>query len=69
MKERNLYMTETLLTLQEAADKLQCHPETLRRAILRGELKAGRLGKEYRIDERDLIQFVYRDEEPQAEVK
>jgi excisionase family DNA binding protein len=61
-------MTETLLTLQEAAGRLKCNPETLRRAILRGELKAGRLGKEYRIDEKDLIQFVYRDEADRGEV-
>jgi excisionase family DNA binding protein len=56
-------MTDTFLTLAQAAEKLQCHPETLRRAIARGELKAGRLGeKEYRIEPKELELYVYRKE-------
>ena len=33
-----------LVTVQEAADLLQCHPETIRRMARRGEIKAFRLG-------------------------
>jgi excisionase family DNA binding protein len=62
-------MPENFLTLREAAERLKCNPETLRRAILRGDLKAGRLGEEYRIVEEDLMLFVFRKQQPQAEVK
>lgn len=64
-------MTETFLTLREAAIRLKCNPETLRRAIVGGKLKAGRLGeREYRIAEEDLMEYVFREKQPQqAEVQ
>lgn len=44
----------TLLTTQEAADRLKVHPETVRRMIHRGELEALPLGRQYRITEESL---------------
>ena len=50
-------MRKTTFTLAEAADVLSCHKETLRRAIQAGELRAARLGREYRISRADLQAF------------
>jgi len=50
-------MRKTTFTLAEAADVLSCHKETLRRAIAAGELRAARLGREYRISRADLRAF------------
>ncbi len=50
-------MRKTTFTLAEAADLLSCHKETLRRAIGAGELRAARLGREYRISRIDLQAF------------
>lgn len=37
------------LTIQQAADYLQIHPTTVRRAIHKGRLEAAKLGRIYRI--------------------
>lgn len=50
-------MQKTTFTLAEAAAVLSCHKETLRRAITAGELRAARLGREYRISRADLQAF------------
>ncbi|MCC8193115.1 MAG: helix-turn-helix domain-containing protein [Deltaproteobacteria bacterium] len=50
-------MQKTTFTLAEAADVLSCHKETLRRAIQSGDLRAARLGREYRISRADLQVF------------
>lgn len=50
-------MQKTTFTLAEAARLLSCHKETLRRAIRSGELRAARLGREYRISRLDLQAF------------
>lgn len=44
----------SLLTVEEAANRLRVHPETVRRMIRRGELAAIRVGTIWRIDETDL---------------
>ena len=44
-------------TLAEAAELLSCHRETLRRAIRVGELRAAKLGREFRISRPDLQAF------------
>jgi len=36
---------KTTFTLSEVAELLSCHPETLRRAIKAGDLRAAKLGK------------------------
>lgn len=48
---------KTTYTLFEAAKLLSCHKETLRRAIHGGELKAAKLGREFRISRVDLEDF------------
>lgn len=48
--------TPTIMTIKEASELLRVHPETLRRAIRAGELKAARLGhRTVRIAKDDLI--------------
>jgi len=48
---------KTTYTLAEAALLLSCHPETLRRAIRSGTLRAAKLGREFRISRSDLEAF------------
>lgn len=48
---------KTTFTLGEAAEVLSCHRETLRRAIKDGELRAAKLGREFRISRPDLEAF------------
>lgn len=48
---------KTTFTLAEAAKLLSCHPETLRRAIRKGELQAAKLGRGFRISRSDLQAF------------
>jgi excisionase family DNA binding protein len=47
-------MKKETYTVKEAAEILSCNPETVRRAIRANELKAARLGSDYRISKRDL---------------
>ena len=57
---------ERLLTVSQAANRLQVHEETVRRwlrtGILRGHLLTRRAG--YRIRESDLDRFVFGDQAP-----
>ena len=55
---------ERLLTIEEAADRLIVHPNTVRRLIKTGQLKAVKVGRLYRVLEKDLLEFIYgsRDE-------
>ena len=48
---------KTTYTLSEAAHLLSCHPETLRRAIRNGTLRAAKLGREFRFSRSDLEAF------------
>lgn len=51
-------MTEkTTFTLSEAAELLNCHKETVRREIKAGNLRAAKIGKEYRISRTDLEDY------------
>jgi len=50
-------MLKTTYTLSEAAELLSCHKETLRRAIMDGQLQAARLGRGWRISRIDLEAF------------
>jgi len=45
---------EAMLSVNEAAVLVGCHPRTLSRMITRGEIKALRLGRQYRIRMSDL---------------
>ena len=44
--------------MQQVASELQVHPETIRRAIKRGELKAYTIGKSYRVADEDIDEFM-----------
>ncbi len=45
-------------SITTAAARLDCHPETLRRIIRRGELTAIKVGRDWRIREADLLAFL-----------
>jgi excisionase family DNA binding protein len=50
-------MFKTTYTIQEAAELMSCSPDTIRRAIKSGELKAAKLGKDYRISQLDIVSY------------
>ncbi len=43
-----------VMTVEQAADIIEVHPETIRRSIRSGELKAAKIGRDYRIAREDL---------------
>ncbi len=47
-----------LFTINTAAARLDCHPETLRRIIRRGELTAVKVGSKWRVSETDLLAYL-----------
>lgn len=51
-----------LMTVKQAAKKLQLHPETVRRKIKNKELKAYVTGKSYRITEQQLQDYLEGDD-------
>ena len=50
-------MVNHLYTADEVAERLSLHVRTIRRYIRDGQLKAKRIGKEYRITQADLDEF------------
>lgn len=50
--------SEKLLTIKEAASRLQLNPITLYGYIRQGQLKAVKFGRSYRIVEKDLFDFI-----------
>lgn len=49
---------DRLLTIQNVADRSQLNAKTVRRWIKSGELAAHKLGRQWRISERDLRKFL-----------
>jgi excisionase family DNA binding protein len=49
---------EKILTVQQAAELLQCKPQTVRNYLKAGKLPGRRIGKEWRIVEADVLAFV-----------
>lgn len=49
--------TTTLLTVNEAADRLRVHPASIRHAILNRRLVAHKQGRDWVIDEADLQRY------------
>ena len=47
---------EMLLTVEQAAERLQLHPETVRRQLKRGELRAIKRGRIWRVPESALME-------------
>jgi excisionase family DNA binding protein len=50
-------MKQRAFSLKEVADILGVHPETIRRAVKAGKLKAAKIGKDYRIAKSELERF------------
>ena len=50
-------MEQRAFSLKEVADILGVHPETIRRAVKAGKLKAAKIGKDYRIGKIELERF------------
>ena len=48
----------SLMTVQQVAEQLDMHPETIRRKIKAGDLKAYTTGRSYRISEEQLMNFL-----------
>jgi excisionase family DNA binding protein len=60
---------EDLLTVEQAAAKLQISPKTLKDWLRAGRIKGVRLGKLWRLRERDLEEFVERNsDEDRADI-
>ena len=53
-------MSEKQLTVEEVAEELRVHPETVRQWIREGELDAFDTGRGYRISRKDLDDFIQR---------
>lgn len=51
-------MNDKLLTVDQAAAKLSVHPKTIRQYIRNRQLKAQKIGKLWRIQEKDLNEFI-----------
>lgn len=49
---------DKLYDLQEVANILQVHIDTVRRYIKSGALRAAKIGKAYRVQEKDLQAFI-----------
>ncbi|NDV19984.1 helix-turn-helix domain-containing protein [Pseudodesulfovibrio sp. JC047] len=48
----------TLFTVREVADFLRVHQRTAYRLITRGSIKAIKIGSQWRVPEKDLIEFI-----------
>ena len=59
-------MSQELLTVEAAAERLRLHPKTLLRAIREGRLRASKVGKAYRILRGDLEVFAGLPPRPDA---
>jgi excisionase family DNA binding protein len=49
---------ENLFSINTAAARLDCHPETVRRLIRRGDLQAAKVGKNWRVSEAALASYL-----------
>ena len=52
------YSTKKYLTVEQVAEILQVHWQTILRYIRKGQLKAFKIGKGYRITDADLGNFI-----------
>ncbi len=48
---------KTVFTLHEVAELLHCNKETVRREIADGQLRAAKIGREYRVSKSDLEEY------------
>jgi len=54
--------TEEIFTVQQVANKLNMHVQTIREYIKRGDIKARKIGRKYIITQEDLNNFIIGDE-------
>jgi excisionase family DNA binding protein len=59
---------DNLFSINTAAARLECHPETLRRIIRRGEMAAVKVGRTWRVRESDLTAFLDKNTVPVKDV-
>jgi len=59
-------MSERLVTIEEAAEHISCHPATIRRMVQRGEIPALKIGRQYRVRMSDLAPE-FQSEKPVAQ--
>ena len=52
-------MEQRAFSLKEVASILGVHPETIRRAVKAGKLKAAKIGKDYRIAKHELERYFH----------
>lgn len=52
---------ETIYTPKEVAERLKLHPETIARRIRDKSLRSYKVGREWRIKESDLMEFIERE--------
>ncbi|MGE4506949.1 MAG: helix-turn-helix domain-containing protein [Desulfovibrionaceae bacterium] len=50
--------TPTLYTVNEVADTLRVHPRTAYRLITKGDIRAIRIGSQWRVPEEALLEFI-----------
>ena len=50
-------MRQQVLSIKDAATILDVHPDTIRRAIKAGKLKAAQIGRDYKIAKSELDRF------------
>lgn len=52
-------MQKQVYSIEEAAQALDVHPDTIRKMIKRGELRASRVGRQYRIPQAEVDRLLY----------
>lgn len=60
MRSAIVQMEERIYTLQQVAEMLEFHPNTIRRWIAKGDLVASELGGQFRIRKSDLDDLMKR---------
>ncbi|WP_319541437.1 helix-turn-helix domain-containing protein [uncultured Pseudodesulfovibrio sp.] len=58
MDKKEAPKTPTLFTVREVADFLRVHQRTAYRLITGGSIKAIKIGSQWRVPERDLMEFI-----------
>lgn len=59
-------MSEKYITVRETAEILNLHTRTITRLLFNGKLKGAKIGKCWRIDEKDVREFFERMKEETA---
>ena len=66
MKRNKVGENPEIMTIQEAAEYLNCHHVTVRRLLAQGELRAFRLGSSWRFRREDIDQWIAQQERAQG---